>query len=158
MKKPWNLVDLPVYSIASTGKGVLNMNICTYVSAVSMKPKRYMVAIYHDTRTLENVMKAKSFILQLLRQDQYGLVNALGKKSGNHYDKENYLRKKGELTEWQGYEVLKNAAAWLELDIISRHPAGDHDMFLCDVKGYKVSEQKKILTVRELGKRNIIRI
>lgn len=158
MKRPWNLPDLPVYSIASIGEAGLNMNICTYVSAVSMKPKRYMVAIYHNTRTLENVLKQKSFILQLLRKDQYALVNTLGKKSGRNYNKENYLVKKNELTEWKEHRVLKNAAALLELKVISRHPAGDHDMFLCDVMGFKVNEEKQILTTSELSKRKIIRI
>jgi flavin reductase (DIM6/NTAB) family NADH-FMN oxidoreductase RutF len=158
MKRPWNLVDLPVYSIASTGKHGLNMNICTYVSAVSMQPKRYMVAIYHNTQTLDNVMKNKQFVLQLLRDDQYSLVNTLGKKSGKNYNKENYLRKKDELIMWNGSEVLKNAAAYIELKVLSRLPAGDHDMFLCDVTAFKVREEKRILMISELSKRKIIRI
>ena len=40
MKRPWNIIDLPVYSLLSNDvNGNINMNICTYVSAVSMKPK-----------------------------------------------------------------------------------------------------------------------
>lgn len=158
MKRPWNIPDLPVYSIASVGNRGLNMNICTYVSGVSMKPKRFMVAIYHDTQTLENVIRGKRFILQLLHKKQYALVNTLGKKSGFTYDKASYLRKKNELTEWQGFEVLKHAAACMELKVISRQNAGDHDMFLCDILRFTVSEENEILTLRELTRRKIIRI
>ena len=43
MRRPWNRVDLPVYSVSSRLNDQHNMHICTYVSAVSMEPKRYMV-------------------------------------------------------------------------------------------------------------------
>ena len=158
MKRPWNLVNLPVYSIASKGSGGLNMNICTYVSAVSMKPKRYMVAIYHDTQTLENVNRSGHFILQLLQRDQYPLVNVLGKKSGKNYNKENYLRKKKELILWNQMEVLSHAAAWIELKVLKKINAGDHDLFLCDTLSFKVNTEKDILMLDELSRRKIIRI
>ena len=40
MKRPWNIIDSPIYSLQSVDEeGKINMNICTYVTAVSMKPK-----------------------------------------------------------------------------------------------------------------------
>ena len=52
MKRPWNIIDLPVYSLLSNDmNGNINMNICTYVSAVSMKPKIYSIAIDFKTKT-----------------------------------------------------------------------------------------------------------
>lgn len=42
MKRPWNLANVPVYSLATYAGQKVNMNICTYVSAVNMKPKRYI--------------------------------------------------------------------------------------------------------------------
>lgn len=51
------------------------MHICTYVSAVSMQPKRIMVALYHGTQTLENVEITGEFVLQLLEEKQYNLVH-----------------------------------------------------------------------------------
>ncbi len=96
-KKPWNRVDLPVYSVSS--KGITdNMHICTYVSAVSMQPKRMMVALYAGTRTLANVTKSRHFVLQLLHEDQYRLVNQLGKLSGNNIDKISRLQKRNLLS------------------------------------------------------------
>jgi hypothetical protein len=158
MKRPWNIPDLPVYSIASVDKGKVNMNICTYVTAVSMKPKRYAVAIYHGTKTLQNVKASRVFILQLLHEDQYRLVNVLGKKSGKQYDKEQYLKKRDMLTDWKGWELLTDAVAWLWMEVISVQRAGDHDLFLCEVKAWKASGDGKVLTISELNKKGIVRI
>ena len=80
-KKPWNRINLPVYSISSRFDTAYNMNICTYTSAVSMQPKQIMVAIYNDTKTLEIVDNSLKFVLQLLSAEQYRMVNLLGKKA-----------------------------------------------------------------------------
>lgn len=92
-KKPWNRINLPVYSISCKAGELCNMNICTYVSAVSMQPKRMMVAVYNDTFTLELITKNPHFVLQLLSTDQYRLVDLLGKKSGHTIDKIKRLEK-----------------------------------------------------------------
>ena len=56
MKRPWNIIDLPIYSLQTTDKkGNINMNICTYVSAISIKPKMYSIAIDYNTKTFENL-------------------------------------------------------------------------------------------------------
>ena len=53
MRRPWNIINLPIYSLQTVDKdGKLNMNICTYVSVVSMKPKIYSVAVYYGTKKL----------------------------------------------------------------------------------------------------------
>lgn len=156
-KKPWNRVDLPVYSVSS--KGITdNMHICTYVSAVSMQPKRMMVALYDGTRTLANVTMTRQFVLQLLHEDQYRLVNQLGKLSGNNIDKISRLQKRNLLSTWNNYFILKDALAVMELQTIEIIPAGDHTMFLCDVISYKNLNEGKALTTRILHEKGIIRI
>ena len=58
MKRPWNIIDSPIYSLQTVDeKGKINMNICTYVTAVSMKPKIYAIAIDYNTLTYKNVKK-----------------------------------------------------------------------------------------------------
>lgn len=70
------------------------MNIMTYVIPVSMKPKHYIIAIYDDTRSLENWQSTHRGILQILAPSHAPLVRVLGKKSGKVYDKMAYLTKK----------------------------------------------------------------
>ncbi len=156
MKKPWNLPDLPVYSLATAGEAGFNMNICTYVSAVSMQPKRFIVAVYHGTRTLENVYASECAVLQLLHASQAGMVRTLGKKSAMHYDKQAWLRKKDVLIEWQQFNVLRDAAAWMLLQKLWHQDAGDHVLFLFDVLRYKVNSSDNILTLNTLRQHKII--
>lgn len=96
-KKPWNRVDQPVYSISSAHNAEVNMNICSYATPVSMKPKRYIVAIYKNTKTLELIKQNPQFLLQILAEDQYKLINLLGKKSGFHMNKIEKIKEPVEL-------------------------------------------------------------
>jgi len=158
MKKPWNLPDLPVYSLATAGENGFNMNICTYVSAVSMQPKRFMVAVYHGTRSLENMYASEQAVLQLLTTPQVGLVRTLGKKSALRFDKQTWLRKKNVLTEWQSFTVLRDAAAWMLLQKLWHQDAGDHVIFLFDVIKHKVNNPDNIMTLHTLRQHKIISI
>jgi flavin reductase (DIM6/NTAB) family NADH-FMN oxidoreductase RutF len=156
MKRPWNIPDMPVYSLA-TYNNMLNMNICTYVTAISMKPKLYGIAIYNNTKTLENVEQSDYAVLQLLHPSQYSLVNFLGKKSGKNYNKQDYLLKKGLLWLWDGYEVLKNISACLLLKKVSFQQTGDHVLYVWEVEKY-VSFHSEVLTTSILSEKKIIRI
>jgi len=60
-KKPWNRTDHPVYSISSTDGKENNMHIISYVTAISMQPKRYVVGVYEGTKTLDLINKRSGF-------------------------------------------------------------------------------------------------
>lgn len=156
-KRPWNRVNLPVYSVSSHGNKA-NMHICTYVSAVSMQPKRMMVALYEGTLTLENVQNSGHLVLQLLSSHQYNLVNLLGKQSGHAIDKIARLHKRDLLQEWNGFFVLKEALAVMELKTMAQINAGDHTLFVCDVAAYKNLNDGMPLTTQILHEKKIIRI
>jgi flavin reductase (DIM6/NTAB) family NADH-FMN oxidoreductase RutF len=157
-KKPWNRVDLPVYSISSKGNEYDNMNIITYASAVSMKPKRFICAVYKNTKTLENVRLNGSFVLQILSDTQYALVRLLGKQSGNKINKIGRLRKRNLISDWKGFNVLKDALAVMEMNIINEIDGGDHVCFLCDVVAYKNLNDGNELTLNILSEKKIISI
>jgi flavin reductase (DIM6/NTAB) family NADH-FMN oxidoreductase RutF len=157
-KKPWNRVNLPVYSISSKEGDINNMNICTYVSAVSMQPKRMMVAIYEGTKTLELVNKTGHFVLQMLSEYQYRLVDLLGKKSGNTIDKISRLEKRKLITIWNGFKILEDAIAVMELKVVNTMEGGDHKLFLCDVAAYKNLNGGNVLTLDVLRQHKLIRI
>lgn len=134
------------------------MNIITYASAVSMQPKRMMVAIYHGTQTLINAETNPHFVLQLLAADQYNLVNQLGKQTGKTINKIQRLEKRKLLTDWNGFIILKDALAVMELQAINQMEGGDHRMFLCDVTAYKNLNDGEPLTTTILHEKGIIRI
>ena len=157
-KKPWNRVNLPVYSISSKANGKSNMHIITYATAISMQPKRFVCGIYDGTKTLENVVASNEFVLQLLSATQYRLVDLLGKKSGNQIDKIARLAKRDELMEWNGYQVLKNCLAVMQMKVVSQFDGGDHDCFLCDVVAYKNLNAGETLSLDTLREHKMIRI
>jgi flavin reductase (DIM6/NTAB) family NADH-FMN oxidoreductase RutF len=158
MQRPWNLPDAPIYSLATHDTaGRLNMNICTYVTAISMKPKMYAIAVFENTKTLENIKNGSSIVLQLLSPDQYNLVNYLGKKSGNNYDKELYLTKKDAIQEWYSYRILKNISAVVSLAWVQSTLHGDHHLMVFSVDKYK-SFSPDYLTTDILNDHKIIRI
>jgi len=169
MKRPWNLINVPVYSVSSRNNGITNMNICTYVSAVSMEPKRYMVAVYHNTQTIENIQNKNEFVLQLLAESQYGLVRNFGQKSGKIFDKQGFLNRKNQnriaekenpyaIVFWNNFEVLSNAVSLILLKPIQIIPSGDHDMYLCDVVTFENLNDSPTLTLDVLRQKKLIRI
>ena len=158
MKKPWNRIDLPVYSVSSRDGADGNMHICTYVSGVSMSPKRFMVALFKGTRTLELVERNPVFVLQLLAEDQARLVTLLGRRSGHDTDKQAILAKRGLTTEWKGFNVLKDALAWMEMRVIDRMDAGDHVMTLCDLVSHRNVREGDALTIDVLRAKGLVRM
>lgn len=153
-KRPWNRVDQPVYSIASAWNGKANMNICSYAVPVSMKPKMYVVAFYHNTRTLELVKANPEFLLQLLEVRHHKLVKLLGKTSGYKADK---LKKIKAPIEWHAnLPYLSDALAFIHLRVDSMIETGDHLSAICHVKGYRNLNIGKPLTLDYLRYKKVI--
>lgn len=156
-KKPWNRTDLPVYASSSRYEQQHNMHILTYANAISMQPKRFVAGIYKGTKTLELVQASGRFVLQLLGQQQYNLINLLGKQSGNTINKIERLQKRKLLSPWNGYWILNESLAVLELEVASTFDAGDHQGFLCDVVRWKNLHDGIPLTLDLLRQKGIIR-
>lgn len=157
-KKPWNRVNLPVYSVASKAGNKFNLHICTYASAISMNPKRFMVCIYKGTQTLENILHHPEFVLQVMDASQYKLVNLLGKKTGRKTDKVRLLEKRRDLTEWKGFKILAHCLAVLLLQVMHQFDGGDHICFVCEVKGWKNLHDGIALDLDMLRKHGLISI
>lgn len=157
MRKPWNRVDLPVYSVSSKAGEEENMHICTYVSSVSIAPKRYMVALYHGTKTIELVTRNGHFLLQLLSSEQYPLVRTLGQRSGHRVNKLKELRKKDKIGAYAGFSYLKEALAVIECKVLESLEGGDHLLLLCDVVSFRNLNEGKVLTTGFLREKKIIR-
>ncbi len=157
-KKPWNRVNLPVYSISSKTANNSNMHIITYASQISMQPKRFICGIYNGTQTLMNVETSGEFVLQILANTQYRLVDLLGKKSGKTIDKIGRLKKRNELIDWNDFYVLKNCLAVMQLKVVNSFEGGDHKGFICDVIAYKNLNEGDVLTLDTLREKKLIRI
>jgi flavin reductase (DIM6/NTAB) family NADH-FMN oxidoreductase RutF len=147
--KPWNRVDSPVYSLATTLNGKGNLNICTYVTPIAMKPKRFVIGVYKDTKTLANLEANPIGLLNYLAIDQAPHVNLLGKKTGHSVDK---IEKLGDQIEHVGDGLyrLKGALATLRLRFLDRMDCGDHWAYLANVDSYENLREAPALTLEEL--------
>jgi flavin reductase (DIM6/NTAB) family NADH-FMN oxidoreductase RutF len=134
------------------------MNICTYVTAVSLEPKLMMVAVYKNTQTLKNVAVGKIVLLQLLGEDLAPVVRVCGQLSGKDIDKISRLKKRYELKEEAGLYYFKEAAGFMELQIEQLiETSGDHDLLVGKVLKAKNLHDKIILTTTYLKANGYIR-
>ena len=118
MRKIWNRPNLAVWSlVTSDALGQANMNICTYVTAVSMEPKLMMVAVYRGTKTLDNLKQSptKPVLLQLLSAELAPVVRVCGQQSGSKIDKIKRLKKRYQFGDENNLPFFKDAAGYLVL-------------------------------------------
>jgi flavin reductase (DIM6/NTAB) family NADH-FMN oxidoreductase RutF len=111
------------------------MNIMTFCTPVSISPKLWALALYHETLTKASFLEHGSGILQLLTPSQHPLVGILGKQSGYQIDKEDACRQVGICWErLDDLHVLPECAVYLELKVQSSMiEAGDHVVVICQV-------------------------
>jgi flavin reductase (DIM6/NTAB) family NADH-FMN oxidoreductase RutF len=146
MQKIWNTPSYPVYSLSTYNQDMTpNMNICTYAIPVSMKPKLYIVAIYYNTRTLQNIERNQEFVLQLLSQDNASAITPLGRKSAMTSDKLPYITKHSTMID--GYAILSGCVGYLKLHVDTWLDSGkgDHRLALCSVVSSKTLRDADVL-------------
>jgi flavin reductase (DIM6/NTAB) family NADH-FMN oxidoreductase RutF len=153
--KPWNRVDGPIYSLATTAGGKGNFNICSYVTPIAMKPKRFIVGVYKDTKTLANLEANPIGLLNYLAQDQANHIKLLGKKSGHNVDKVAQLGSQVEHV-GDGLYKIKGAIATLRLRFLERLDCGDHWAWLANVESYENLREAPALTLEELKRQKLI--
>ena len=160
MKRPWNRPNYPVWSLSTIDEaGKFNMNICTYVTTISMQPKQFCIAVYHGTKTYENIKNSKTAILQLLGEHQSGVVRNLGKTSGHDKDKVATVNKKHPIITTQGLAVMSDSLSYCIVtfdDMITT--GGDHDLIIGTVVSYKNLHEGEVLTTQKLSELKIISV
>ncbi len=156
-RKPWNQGPHSVYSISShDATGRANMNIMTYVTPVTMHPKRYVLAVYRGTQTHKNIFENKApFLIQALSHDSLPLVRTLGKKSGLTYDKHAYLARHA-TRHAHGFAYLDTASFVLLAHPESYQVLDDHDLIIARIEKVILNTGKPVLTTTDLYNKKII--
>lgn len=159
MRKLWNRPDYPVWSLVTKDSaGVFNMNICSYVSAVSLKPKVMMIAVYQGTKTRDNLLIGKAARLQLLAETQAPIIRLLGQQSGKSVSKLARLEKRGLIEYRDGWPYLVAATGYLDLVVTKIIEVGlDHDLALGTVTHHHNLSEAKLLTTTYLKDNKFIR-
>lgn len=139
MRRPWNRITQPVYSLVTHSPDKhWNANICTYVTPVSMDPKHYVLALDPKSHTYENFASSGQGILQMLSKKNLDHVEVLGKKTGKKIDKFEHFKSK--LTEVEtNIFILQDLIGYLVIENIKKLDphGGDHALFLVQVSHFK---------------------
>ena len=159
MRKIWNRPNQQVWSLSTVNEsGVGNMNICTYVTSVSMEPKLMMIAVYHGTQTLKNLKLTNRVLLQLLSQDLAPVTKVCGHMSGSKIDKIKRLQKRFEIKTHNELPYFSLCAGYLELEVTHiLEVGGDHDLVVCAVTNAKNLSNTPLLTTDYLRASGLLR-
>lgn len=138
------------------------MNIVTYATPATLKPKSYVIAVYRGTKTHANLFNKPNthFLLQGLSSVQTNQIRTLGQKSGLKYDKAKYLAKQHlqyyELNN-EIYGYLPDCGFVLLCKLTKSIKYGDHDLITAEVvKIVADNKEAKLLTTQELIEKGII--
>lgn len=163
------LLNGPVFSLATrtttaddSNAPTSNMNIVTYASPVSIRPKRlWTVGLYKETLSYQNFKKAGKGVLQLLTQDHIPIIRILGGSSGGDVDKQDECYKLGfkwkEIaSEKEDYPlVLPKCKSYLLVELVGDLiDGGSHDIAICRItKMFSDSEEAHLETqyLRDCG-------
>ena len=163
-RRPWNRVSQQIYSLSTLdANGKINMNIVSYATAATLKPKSYVIAVYRGTKTHANIFDKSAneyLLLQGLAKPQSRYVRPLGQKSGLRYDKEKYLSKQNISfynLQASDYAYLPDCGFVIACKITSKIVYGDHDLITANVvKTIEDNSAAQLLTTLDLIDQGII--
>lgn len=149
-----------VHSITTiAGSGTLgerkNANIATWVMQTALGGTRLAVALYKVDYTVELVRESGILNVNLLAQEQTGLIRKLGRQSGRDVDK--FARLPHAYDE-RGCPYLTEAVGYVQCRVLSKADGGDHDVFICEVlKQVVLDPGKTVLTNDYLKEKKLVR-
>ncbi|CCG98574.1 flavin reductase domain protein FMN-binding protein [Fibrella aestuarina BUZ 2] len=155
MKRLHKFKNYDVHSITTTSGERRNANIATWVMQTALGGSRLAVALYKVDYTIELVRESGLLNVNLLAQDQTGLIRKLGQQSGR--DKDKFVRLPHALDE-RGCPYLTEAVGYAQCRVLDSIDAGDHELFVCEVlKQVVLNPDKPVLTNDYLKAKKLVR-
>ncbi len=140
--------DYEVHSVTTAHGPQHNANIATWVMQTALKGKGVAVALYKPSLTYELALASGMLNINLLAEDQKGLVGILGRKTGRMTDKFSRLP---HAFDGRGCPYLTGAVGFVACEVLDTADALDHVLFSCAVLGQKVlNPGANVLTYRFL--------
>ncbi|MBO0950185.1 flavin reductase family protein [Fibrella forsythiae] len=146
-----------ITSVAGVGTSAQrqNANIATWVMQTALGGSRLAVALYKVDYTIDLVRESGLLNVNLLAQDQTGLIRKLGRQSGRDVDK--FTRLPHAYDE-RGCPYLTEAVGYVQCRVLDSVDGGDHAVFICDVlKQVVLNPGKAVLTNDYLKARKLVR-
>jgi len=147
MAKAFRLIPYGIY-VLTTRKGVEPCAlIVSWVSQVSYSPPLVMVALRRNRYALPIIQESGVFALSLLRAEQKPVGTFLKNPISQRRFSELFVA-----TEKNGLPFLKEALASWECRVFTTLEAGDHVLFIGEVRWASASQEGKPMTTADYGK------
>ncbi len=146
-----------ITSVAGTGTPTQrqNANIATWVMQTALGGSRLAVALYKVDYTIELVRESGILNVNLLAQEQTGLIGKLGRQSGRDVDK---LARLPHAYDERGCPYLTEAVGYAQCRVLNSVDSGDHDVFICEViRQVVLNPGKTVLTNDYLKEKKLVR-
>lgn len=119
----------PMVIVTVASNGEQDGCLVGYHSAVSIRPRRYMVCLSTENRTYDLAMTAPTLVVHHVETFQQGLARLFGEETGYEIDK-------FDRCEWEpgpdGVPRLSDVETWWAGRIVDRIPLGDHTGFVLE--------------------------
>lgn len=151
-----------LYIIGSRKDGEVNGMMADWVMQVSFRPRLLLLALENDARTLENVRATGVFSVNILGEESFELAKRFAqpyyaaKVSGRPEEEAAKVYHKLADVPYRpgprtGCPILEAAMAWLECEVETEFPAGDHTLVIGRAVGGEVRRPGRALTSEVTG-------
>lgn len=107
--------------------------------SVSLEPPLILVCIDKHTGSHQAFGEIKTFVVNILREDQQHYSDLFASQLPDKFDRIEYLETS------DGTPVLKEALANLECRLVNAHATGDHTIFIGEITESFISEGKPLV-------------
>ena len=139
-----------VYVVTMGIEKYTNALTASWVTQVAFNPPLVAVSIYKERYSKELAEGVGVFAVNILGQDQRNLALRFTKPAQVGEDKFAGLKVETKAT---GAPVLSEAVAYLDCEVVQTVPAGDHVLFIGEVKDAKILRPGETLTSRDTALR-----
>ncbi len=137
-----------LYVLTSHSENDRGAFLANWLTQVSFEPALIAVAVEQDAHSLQVIRAAQRFVVNVLETGQRELAGWFGRHSVKVGDK--LVNRELQSTP-SGQIVLPDALAWIECEMRSESPAGDHVLLTAEVVDAGVIRDGTPLQLKETG-------
>jgi flavin reductase (DIM6/NTAB) family NADH-FMN oxidoreductase RutF len=138
-----------LYAVTAKHGADISIMTANWLTQCSFEPPMLVLAVEADSHSRQVIEGSSAFAINLYESGQRDLAGSLGRTFGKHPEKIGEIQwRPGPLT---GSPLLDSALAWVECQIVSSMPAGDHVLLVAEVVEVGLNREGSPLTLKEAG-------
>jgi flavin reductase (DIM6/NTAB) family NADH-FMN oxidoreductase RutF len=137
-----------IFVLTARHEGAETGMLASWVQQCAFEPPHITVALKHGRLLSEWLTTGATFVVNLLDEDQTDMIGHFGRGFNAGEPAFDGLA----LMESATAPVLAEALAYLDCQVVSRHSAGDHEVYVCQVlNGAVINEGRPMVHIRKSG-------